>query len=344
MPGRSLGNFGVDLISSLGGRPTPAAQKLFSAWQRWEGGHTANTATWNPLNLTAPGSGLPRINSVGVVAMPTYQEGVRRTAQLITSGYPAIARALATGQVNFRDPALQGDLNRWLSGKRTPGMTPYVSKIAGAFGQPLPATMSAVTPGTQSPQTAPPGSPQFDPLKYSRAVRDQFIQGGGRIDLMGLNRLLKSSYTQPQQQADLTPDQADAIPTTGVSTAAPFQGGGDWGGSKNIAHQLAQLGLGSGLSVMSEKRDRQSTASGGVSDHWTGSKNSYAYDLSNGSSPTKEMDAAARKILQRLGVNWDGKSAIVVSKVIGNHRVQVLYRTNVGGNHFNHVHVGVRKL
>src|SRR4029450_4734690 len=98
---RSLGDFGSQLIASLGGRPNPAGQKLFSSWQRWEGGHTQNTATWNPLNLTAPGSGLPTINSVGVVAMPSEKAGVKRTAQLIRTGYPALATAFRTGQVGF---------------------------------------------------------------------------------------------------------------------------------------------------------------------------------------------------------------------------------------------------
>jgi hypothetical protein len=84
------------------------------------------------------------------------------------------------------------------------------------------------------------------------------------------------------------------------------------------------------------------TASGGISDHWTGSRTSYAYDLSNGSAPTPQMDKAATQIAAALGVpNWHG-GVLNVNK--GGYRYQVLYRTHVGGNHFNHVHVGVRKL
>ena len=71
----TIGDFAADLVYRLGGKPTPEATKLFNSWQRWEGGWTANDATFNPLNLTAPGSGLPTINSVGVVAIPLLPGG-----------------------------------------------------------------------------------------------------------------------------------------------------------------------------------------------------------------------------------------------------------------------------
>jgi len=197
----SLGDFGVQLIGALGGKPTKQAQKLFGSWQRWEGGHTANSATWNPLNLTAPGSGLPTINSVGVVAMPNMQAGVKRTAELLRSGYPAIARAMASGQVDFKDPALQGDLNRWLSGKRTPGMTPYVQKIAGSYGQTLPLSP---TPGRANPAQGrqlgePPPPPRravFDPGAYASTVLGQYASGGS-MDFTQLPGVVQSSFRLP---------------------------------------------------------------------------------------------------------------------------------------------------
>lgn len=205
----SLGNFAVDLIGALGGKPTPAAQKLFSSWQRWEGGHTANTATWNPLNLTAPGSGLPTINSVGVVALPSERAGVQRTANLIRSGYPALAAAFRTGQVNFANPAVQSDLNRWLTGNRVPGMTPYVSKIAAAYGGPQPSTPSApaavtsipAVPGT--PARTIPGTPgsRLPPVSVlnegplSQRVLQNFVSGGGRVNINALPGMTTNAWT-----------------------------------------------------------------------------------------------------------------------------------------------------
>ena len=71
-----------------------------------------------------------------------------------------------------------------------------------------------------------------------------------------------------------------------------------------------------------------------------GSKNAYAYDLS-GTVP--EMDKAARAITQRLGIPYHG-GELVGSVVRNGLRYQVLYRTNVGGNHFTHIHVGVKRV
>lgn len=62
------------------------------------------------------------------------------------------------------------------------------------------------------------------------------------------------------------------------------------------------------------------TLTGNISQHSTG----HAVDFSNGSSPTPQMDALAE---------W-------ARRLIGKAFYQVLYRTMVGGNHFNHVHIG----
>lgn len=128
-----MGDWVTDTIKQTGGQPTAATIGFLRSWQRWEGGHTNNKASFNWLNRTD--QGYPTINSVGVAAYPDYQTGIARTTDLLRSGYPSIYNALRTGQVNYNDPSIQGDLNRWLTGKRTPGMTPYVRKIAGTAGQ-----------------------------------------------------------------------------------------------------------------------------------------------------------------------------------------------------------------
>lgn len=117
-------------------------------------------------------------------------------------------------------------------------------------------------------------------------------------------------------------------------------GGNNWGGSKPLATTIATRAQNFGLKVSSEKRDRKNTASGGVSDHWSGSKNAYAYDLSGSSA---QMDRAAQHLLSLFRVQWNGKDAIVKNFRLGEFRVQILYRTNVGGNHFDHIHIGVRR-
>jgi hypothetical protein len=123
-----------------------------------------------------------------------------------------------------------------------------------------------------------------------------------------------------------------------TATGGLFEPGGGWGGSRAIAQRLANIGIHQGLSVTSRKR---SWSQG--SDHFFGSKNAYAIDLSNGSAPTPQMDRAAQKIAAALGVpGWKGGG--ILNKTVGDYRVQLIYRTNEGGNHFNHVHVGVKKV
>jgi hypothetical protein len=52
------------------------------------------------------------------------------------------------------------------------------------------------------------------------------------------------------------------------------------------------------------------------------------------------MDRTAAQIANLLGVvGWSGG---VLERRLNGYRVQLLYRTNVGGNHYNHVHVGSR--
>ena len=128
---------------------------------------------------------------------------------------------------------------------------------------------------------------------------------------------------------------------TGGPVRPDFDDG--WQGSRSIAQGFLSLGQANGLKVMSEKRDRRDTTSGNRSDHWTGSRDSFAYDLSNGNKPTEEMDNTARAIAARLGFKWNG-GELNRTVAVNGYRIQVLYRTNVGGNHFNHIHVGVRRV
>ena len=114
-------------------------------------------------------------------------------------------------------------------------------------------------------------------------------------------------------------------------------GKGAWGGSKPIATKLT---TDLGLTVTSGKRQRKLTASGGISDHWVGNKNAYAFDLGGS---VENMDQAAAKLLTKFGDKWDG-GEVVRNFNVGKFRVQILYRTNVGGNHFDHIHIGVKKI
>ena len=156
---------------------------------------------------------------------------MKRTSDLIRKGYPSIAKALTTGQVNFQDPGLQGDLNRWLSGNRTPGMTPYVSKIASSMGQPYNPTTPAVTPGAATATGTTPGTPKLtapflDPTALSSSIGQQFLEGKGTIDLMGLPGTVKAAWKTPPPPvpAATTPATSAATPATGGPTVGDVLG------------------------------------------------------------------------------------------------------------------------
>jgi Domain of unknown function (DUF1906) len=84
------------------------------------------------------------------------------------------------------------------------------------------------------------------------------------------------------------------------------------------------------------------TISGSVSDHEGPATRAWAADISNGSSPTPEMDRLAQALATRFKIPWSG--AGLRNAVHGGYRFQLIYRTMEGGNHFNHVHFGVRRV
>lgn len=185
-------------------------------------------------------------------------------------------------------------------------------------------------------------------LAWYTAYRNERIAPGDyKFPFPGLTRAQK-------QFAPDRPDKAYKSPfpvpggsspqeIAGGQALLPLTGGGGWEGTEAVVKTLTAPALAMGLKVISEKRDTKGTASGGISDHWTGKKNAFAQDISNGSSPNPTMDRAAIQVMRALGAHYNGTSELVFTTHKGPFRVQVLYRTNTGGNHFNHIHVGVER-
>jgi hypothetical protein len=121
--------------------------------------------------------------------------------------------------------------------------------------------------------------------------------------------------------------------------------GGSYAGATGLVADAARIAHSLGVQTTSAKRPTRSTASGGVSDHYHGNRRADARDLSNGPRPTPEMDEAAYRIARAFGIRDYRKGTPLVRTIhYRGYRVQLLYRTNVGGNHFNHIHVGARRL
>jgi hypothetical protein len=81
------------------------------------------------------------------------------------------------------------------------------------------------------------------------------------------------------------------------------------------------------------------TVSGGRSDHQGPPDIAWAADMSNGVT-TPQEDALAAALAKRFGIPWSGSGLVSLTR--GGYRFQLIYRTLEGGDHFNHVHFGVR--
>jgi hypothetical protein len=81
------------------------------------------------------------------------------------------------------------------------------------------------------------------------------------------------------------------------------------------------------------------TSTGLRSDHQGPPDVAWAADLSNGTSPTPQMDELARRLAHRLDIPWSGSGCVNASH--HGYRFQMLYRT---ADHYNHVHIGIKVL
>lgn len=86
------------LLQSLGYRQTNANVTAMLAWMNAEGGNWNNSATYNPLNTTQRMSGSHSMNSVGVQAYTSWQQGLQATVKTLRNGYyGSILSALKAG-------------------------------------------------------------------------------------------------------------------------------------------------------------------------------------------------------------------------------------------------------
>lgn len=222
----------------------------------------------------------------------------------------------------------------------------YVTKILGQYGggggtAPRSGGAAPADAGAgASPVPASLPAGQLDARKLLRVLQAQ-----SQRSLQGImpGRNFQAQLVELAQQALPRSMAYQGARTVGAQVAQAGQEvgrsglttpGGGWGGAEAPALAIARL---SGLPITSQKRDRQMTASGNVSDHWTGSRQSYAVDL--GATGSKG-DRAFNRIVTALGYpnlqpgQWHNLT-------IGGYRYQIGWRTP---GHFDHIHVGVKKV
>ena len=118
--------------------------------------------------------------------------------------------------------------------------------------------------------------------------------------------------------------------------------GGNWGGSMDMALEILSFAKdcnGGDIDVSSQKRRRKKAKSGNDSDHYVGNLGAYAVDI-----PTrgKQGDELLACIMEKWngGSNKDYKGGKWLNVNVGGYRYQFGWRVK---DHYNHIHVGVKK-
>lgn len=157
----------------------------------------------------------------------------------------------------------------------------------------------------------------------------------------------------PNQQVASADAVIEPTTTTVAVTVAPapevvlpsspeqwFSPGGRNGGTEGLARFLAAVALHENAPLyVSEMWGR--TTGGANSDHHVTRTDSWAADLAvrGIQVPTPATELAAKRVAAALGEpNWQGGD---LQKTVKGYRFQVLWKV---AGHFNHVHVGVRKI
>jgi len=133
--------------------------------------------------------------------------------------------------------------------------------------------------------------------------------------------------------------------TGGVDTAKVFPGGdgGDWGGSMPRALQIgsyARACSGKKNPFSSQKRSRVKTASGNTSDHYKGNLVAYALDIPTSGKAGDELLACIMEKFNN-GSNSSYKGGHWLNVNVDGYRYQFGWRVK---NHYDHIHVGVKKI
>ena len=216
------------------------------------------------------------------------------------------------------------------------------------------------------PWLAPPGS--VAKVEQEGPASGEYLVRSITSGLFGEDRTASVTLGKPQQALrEPAPETKTVTTRTGGSGS-----GGSANGAKGTVTQapganragvsmqrpildfLALMAglMGSPVVVTTGTRHDQMTTSGNVSDHWTGNAADLGVggDIRVGAGDAHKGNVYASAALQVCGVSKSVADAQARSGrgldfsrnyTWQGHRVQIGWRTEVGGNHWNHVHVGV---
>lgn len=337
-------NWDVLVLKRLGVPVTPQNRQFLAAWQAHEGGG----ASFNPLNTTQPAGGASSYNSVGVRNYRSPAEGLQATVQTLRNGhYGALVAALKTGNPRWT-PEVGQALSTWGTGS--------------GFMQDYRATPidTAVTP-----QEAPGASP-LPGGGISKAGLAPFAPD----PLEALHHLMQSDFNPLDTLASTAQEKHVHDLAAAAQPPAPALPGVPQPPTPGIAQDQGPVGDLSKWVIKSPTMDRAGvltkpqvfeavariaqiygrpltigtgsnhhqivSGQSNVSDHWYGE--AADIPMTGGALTRLGQDAL---IMAGADPKWARRQKGGVYNIGG---YNILFNTHVGGNHFNHLHVGMGRI
>lgn len=177
--------------------------------------------------------------------------------------------------------------------------------------------------------TAPVTSGGAAPMAYRPSFGKSLLKSEPYVGLINA-RLQQAAQTPAAPKAPRIPQaQTPRGTVTGVSLANPT--------IRNVVSQIAGI-YGKPVTVSSGKRTTKYTASGNVSDHYTGN----AADLAASGAALTRLGQAALIAAGMNPAQAKKQTGGVFNLNKNGKRYQIIFNSNVGGNHYDHLHIGVK--
>lgn len=198
-----------ELLRRLGITPTTENTRALVVWAGAEGGHWANSAHYNPLNTTQPAAGATSMNSVGVKAYNSWDQGFDATVQTLNNGrYGGILDALRSGSA--MDVANAVAASPWGTGS-------LMRKLLGSAGSDTSKPSTGPASSGTATLTAAAGGLNINPLDgfgipgaiasslgkdlMRVAIEGAIVIGGVTLVVLGLYRGVQPAVQRVQQVA-----------------------------------------------------------------------------------------------------------------------------------------------
>ena len=169
-------------LGKMGAPATTANMQALTTWAAHEGGNWHNTASYNPLNTTLNMPGSTSINSVGVKAYASWQQGNQAMLDTLTNtkgvGYEKILADFKSGKSSFSQTFSDISNSGWVSGHV--GQNSYGGGTVG-YGAPMPTAPHVVGAG-KVVNINITGNP--DPLLLAKKVK-AYLDNDTAISMIG---------------------------------------------------------------------------------------------------------------------------------------------------------------